>query len=280
MAAIAPQLFEYMDYRLFLRDYYAWKKAKSPLFSYQVFAQKAGFGSKSFLPHVIAGKRDLSRNSVYKICQALGLGEKESSYFEDLVAYNQSPDAKQRSLLLMRLASHKSAERARFIAMNQLEFFSALHHSTVRELVTFYDFGGDFSALGRAVRPPISAREARDSVALLLKLGLIEKDGRLYKQTDAALTTGDHVRSATVHAFHAQNLRMAEAALGEVPAAERDISCVIVGLSSGGFDALKASIRRFRKEVAELAERDGKAERVYHVSFQLFPSSAAPGAAA
>jgi uncharacterized protein (TIGR02147 family) len=58
-----------------------------------------------------------------------------------------------------------------------------------------------------------------------------------------------------------------------VAAAERDISCMIVGLSQDGFDALKAGIRRFRKEVAELADRDADAERVYHVSFQLFPTS-------
>jgi uncharacterized protein (TIGR02147 family) len=262
-----------MEYRAYLRDYYSWKKRCSPVFSYQVFAQKAGFGSKSFLAHVIDGKRDLSRESVSKVARAIEMNEKEMAYFEDLVAYNQSADAKQRSQLLVRLASYKQATRARFIHQNQLEYFKALHHSTIRELVTFFDFDGDYAALGKRLQPPLTAKQARESVALLLKLGLIEKAGGKYRQTDAAVTTGDHVRSAIVHDFHAKNLRLAEAALESVAAAERDISCMIVGLSQDGFDALKAGIRRFRKEVAELADRDADAERVYHVSFQLFPTS-------
>ena len=38
-----PNIFGYLDYRDFLKDYYLEEKAKSPVFSFQYFANKAGF---------------------------------------------------------------------------------------------------------------------------------------------------------------------------------------------------------------------------------------------
>src|SRR6266481_4802373 len=113
MSQPMPVIFDYINYRDFLRDYYLWRKKATPSFSYMLFARKVGFASKSFLPHVIGGKKDLALDSVFQICQGLGLDVKATSYFEDLVVFNQSKDAKKRSHFLGRLASHKKAAKAR-----------------------------------------------------------------------------------------------------------------------------------------------------------------------
>lgn len=262
-----------MDYRVYLREYYAWKKSTVPLFSYQVFASKAGFGSKSFLPHVMSGKRDLSRDSIYKIGQCVGFKGMEMAYFEDLVAFNQSKDLKQRAHFFSRLASHKQATRARHIQENQFEYFSTWYHSTIRELVTYFDFGGDFAALANRVQPRITPKQAKESLALLLKLGLVKKAGSLYQQSHSAITTGDELQSLTVHNFHVQSLRLAEAALDGVDQKDRDISCMVLGLSPGGFEAVKRRLQKVRKELAELANQDTGTERVYHVSLNFFPTT-------
>lgn len=271
-----PVVFNYVDYRLYLKDYYLWRKEQSPGFSYMVFARKVGFGSKSFMPHVIEGQRDLTQDSIFRIGEGLGLDSQSLAYFEDLVAYNQAKDAKQRAYYFMRLASHKKATRANLIMRSQLKYFSNWYNSTVRELVTFLDFKEDYSLLAKAVRPRISAAQAEESVALLLELGLIRKEGALYAQTDNRLTTGDEIRSQTVQKFHAQNLRLAELALGKVDPADRDVSCMIVGVSKDGFDAIKKRIQSFRKELTDIVAADGNSERVYHINFQLFPTSGNP----
>ncbi|MGE0616139.1 MAG: TIGR02147 family protein, partial [Bacteriovoracia bacterium] len=43
-----PNLFEYTDYRKYLEDYYNFKKATDPGFSYRSFAKAAGFTSSNF----------------------------------------------------------------------------------------------------------------------------------------------------------------------------------------------------------------------------------------
>jgi uncharacterized protein (TIGR02147 family) len=60
-----PNIFNYLNYRDFLKDYYEEHKAKSPCFSYKYLANKAGFKSKSFFHEVITGKKNLSKDSMY-----------------------------------------------------------------------------------------------------------------------------------------------------------------------------------------------------------------------
>ncbi|MDB5102509.1 MAG: hypothetical protein JWP91_198 [Fibrobacteres bacterium] len=268
-----PSIFEYINYREFLKDYYQWKKGITPSFSYTVFAKKVGFGAKSFLPHVIEGKRDLSRDSIFRVGEAIGLDADSLSYFEDLVAFNQCKVLKQKAHFFSRLGSHKKAIKAHTFQLAQLEFFSTWYHSTIRELVTLFDFDEDYSILARMVRPRITANQAKQSVNLLLELGMIRKDGSRYAQSNLAVTTGDEVRSLVVQKYHSQNLNLAEVALEKTPSMERDISSLVVGLSKGGFETVKSHIRKFRKELIDIVERDARASRVYHIGFQLFPTS-------
>jgi len=267
------KVFDYLDHREFLKDYYTEQKVLRPSFSFQIFAKKAGFKSKSFLPHVIEGKRDLSPESIFKIATALKLESKSFSYFEDLVRFNQAKTTEQKSHFFFKLSSYKKAAKARFIQETQYEYLSNWYHSTLRELITVVDFKGDYSRLGGMLNPPISAKMARDSVQLITKLGLIKKVGMRYFQTNRAITTGDEVRSLTVEKFHKQNLNLATESLSNVSNQERDISCMIVGLSRSGFDTVKTRIQKFRKEIADIVENDGRAESVYHINFQLFPTS-------
>ena len=53
-----PDLFQYLDYRIFLGDYVEWKLKLNPSFSRRAFSLKY-FGSTGILYSVIGGDRDL-----------------------------------------------------------------------------------------------------------------------------------------------------------------------------------------------------------------------------
>ena len=72
-------VFDYLDHHKFLKDYFEEKKAHCPFFSYKYFAQKAGFSSPNFLKLVIDGKRNLTKDSVFKFCKAMGLNKKDTA---------------------------------------------------------------------------------------------------------------------------------------------------------------------------------------------------------
>lgn len=270
-----PNVFDYLDFRAFLKDFYSAKKGVSPSYSYELMARKAGFKSKGFIHQVIAGKRGLTTDSIFKISKVLGLQGKASNYFEDLVAFNQAKTAGQKLHFFSRMSTYKQAIKARFIQHTQYEYFSSWYHATLRELATIVDFRKDYDRLGSLVFPPITEKQAKEGMDLLMELDLLRHENGAFVQTSRAITTGDEVQSLVVQKFHVQNLALATAALETIPREERDISNMIVGLSKPGFEAVKGKIQRFRKELAELVENDTKAERVYHINFQLFPTSKA-----
>lgn len=268
------QVFDYFDYRKFLKDWFAAKKQEHAQYSFRVMADQCGFKSKSFLAHVMEGKANLSDNSLFSLGRALKLSSKEFSYFASLVRFNQARDQRQREQYFQELLRAGARRKARTMLEHEYEFYSKWYHNTIRELVTMVDFGEDYAALGRMLVPPISAVKARRSVELVLRLGLIEKEGERYRVTDKILQTGDDIRSVAVTSFHRQNLEIAGSALDQYPVDEREISCVVGGMSDECFAQVKTEIQEFRKRIVSIISNDTrKAKRVYHVNFQCFPTA-------
>ncbi len=85
-----PQIFNYLDYRLYLADTYTYYKQTTTYFSYRYFSSKAGINSSSFLKLVIEGKRGLTDETCEKFIHALRLWGKEGDFFRVLVKYNQA----------------------------------------------------------------------------------------------------------------------------------------------------------------------------------------------
>ena len=50
----------YLDYRQYLRDFYAEQKRRNPRYSHRLFALKAGLTSTGFLSETLSGKRQLA----------------------------------------------------------------------------------------------------------------------------------------------------------------------------------------------------------------------------
>ncbi len=179
-----PNIFNYLDYREFLEDFYDEKKSGNPHFSFQVFASQAGFRSKSFIKLVIDGKKNLTAESIERLNKSLKLGDKQFAYFKDLVEFNQATSSQVQNFLMEKLLSYNKRNSARQVLQNQYDFYRNWYHNTIRELVCVVRFGDDFRMLGALVKPSISARKARQSVELLENLGLIrKKDNGLGKRT-------------------------------------------------------------------------------------------------
>jgi uncharacterized protein (TIGR02147 family) len=266
-------IFNFMNYRDYLRAFYHDKKAEDKGFSYQVMAENAGFRSKSFIKLVIDGKKNLAPESLMKLKIVLKLNEKSFSYFRDLVAFNQARSMRERNDNLKRLFSYRKRNPGRLVLHDQYEFYSQWYHNTIRELLPLCDFKEDYGILGKMVDPPISAREARESVRLLLKLKLIIKKGTAYVQASPIITSGDEVKSAAVQNFHVQNLALAAASIDGCPGPRRDLSCLVLGLSEEGIERIKKETREFRKKLLEIARKDKNPACVYHYSTQFFPTS-------
>lgn len=268
---IMKKIFEYSNYREFLRDFYTNKKSEFPAFSFRLFADKAGFKSKSFIQDVINGKKNISEDSAEKLNKVLKLKSEEFQFLLTLIAFNQSKTVSEQNQHLRKIEKIKTEKRLTLLRDSQYCYFEKWYHKAIRELICVEEFDEDYATLAQQLSPPITEEEARSSVALLKELRLIEKKGNQYKQTDVLLTTGNEVASLAVMNFHLDNLDLAKEKINSCPREERDISTLIVGLSEKGFSKYKKEVQKFRKALLAIADEEQDIDRVYHMNFQLYP---------
>jgi uncharacterized protein (TIGR02147 family) len=147
----------------------------------------------------------------------------------------------------------------------------------IREMLSYFPFKGDYSALAKNVRPSISPMEAKKAIELLSRLGLIEKnsDG-LYKKTTASVSAAPLGGSIAITNQALQTMQLARESLDRFPKEQRNISGVAFSVSQETFDRMQEEVRNFRKRILELAQSDLNPDTVYQFNVQLFPLSACP----
>jgi uncharacterized protein (TIGR02147 family) len=264
-------IFTYLDYRRFLHDLYAERKAKSKYFSYRYLAQKTGLKSVGFFTWVLQGKRNLSPRLVLKFAEAFKLNKQETAYFELLVSYNQARSHEEKKHYFDRIASLKRPS-AKVVDTDQYEFYEKWYYSAIREIIGIQPFKDDYVKLARSLTPSISATEARKAVELLEKLGLIIKNEQgLFVRRDSTITTGESWKSLAIAHFQLQTLDLAKQSMDRFSKSERDVSTLTLSCSLETFSAIRERLKGIRQELAEMVKNDPNPECVYQVNLQAFP---------
>lgn len=265
-------IYEYMDYRDFLRDFYTSKKCEHSFYSYRLFSQKAGFKSPNFLKLVIDGKRNLTKESVFKFSRAIGLNRGEAEYFENMVFLNQSRSLEEKNAYLSRLMKFRVKTDPKKIEESEYEYYSRWYNPVIRELVTAVDFRDDYRRLATSVVPAITPAEAQKSVELLLRLQFIIRceDGT-YRKTASVLSTGPQVRSLAIANYHKSMMKLGSESLERFPSPKRNISSLTLSVSETTYESVVARIEQFRKELLDLSESDCDPQKVVQLNLQLFP---------
>jgi len=267
-------VFEYLDYRSYLRDFYRHRKTAEYGFSHRSFSRRAGLRSSNFFKLVMDGERNLTPEMADQFARACGLQDRAADYFSELVAFNQATGAKERNRCQQRLARFKQYREIHRLDVAQTAYHSTWYLPAIRELGAREDFSEDPKWIARLLRPKITPTQAKKAMEILLELGLMErgKDGRL-RPSKPLVTTGAGPLGHHIADYHRTMLQRAAEALENTPREEREISSLTLCVSHDVMLDLKERIREFRRELLQIAELEGKPERVVQINFQLFPLS-------
>lgn len=104
-------VYDYLDYRAFLRDYYTARKGQGRGFSYRQFSRMASLRSPNYLKLVIDGDRNLSAAMAERFAAACGLEGEALTYFVDLVALDQAKTPAERDTCRARLTRSRRSAR-------------------------------------------------------------------------------------------------------------------------------------------------------------------------
>lgn len=267
-------IYNYLDFKAYLKDFYTIKKNGNKNFSYRFIAQKVGFKSAGQFTQILKGQLNLSQKLLPKFSTFLKLSKRETEYFELLVKFNQAKSQTEKSHFYERMISFKEV-KATTLSPDQYKFYQKWYYAAIRDILSIYKFDGNFRKLANLVEPSISTAEAREAIDLLERLSIIQKNkDNTYTVKNKIISSpiGD-VFSTALANYATQMLDRAKYAVNEMPKEERSISWIGASLSKEAFNEVKEEITIFRNKLLAIAEKDNKPERVYHFNIQCFPVS-------
>jgi uncharacterized protein (TIGR02147 family) len=268
---VEPDVLQYTNYRVYLRDYYEFKKKTVPAFSLRFFAEKAGLSSHAHLKLTIDGKRNITKNTVVKLIHGLGLDGQRAAYFESLVFFNQAQTDADKQVYYAQLL--KASPRSKLHKMDAAQFriFREWHHSAILEMVALKDFRPIPDWISKRLGGLITPVQVTESLKLLVELGLLVKTANGYRQRDPLITTDDEVQDLMVKMYHLQMLKLSADMLSALPGPQRDVSALTFSIKREDFPNLKKHLQLMRKELLDFSAKAGEGEDVVQINIQLYP---------
>jgi uncharacterized protein (TIGR02147 family) len=267
-------IYEYLDYRRFLKDRFSALKKDNSQFSYRYFNRRAGIASSGFLKLVMDGKRNLADEGIGKVALGLKLGEKEKKYFRLLVKFNQATSHAEKEDYFQSLCKNKHFLKAKPLAGIQYQIFSHWYSVAILELVRFEtNQKKDLVWLLHHLRPSVGIREVKRAVHELMSLGLISRSRQgSYERKEPVLKTEDQVSHLLVTNYHQQMSEQASQAVLHDDAKHREFSALTIALSREQFDLVKGELQTFREHLHSLLEKKSDAPKslVAQINLQLF----------
>lgn len=266
-------IYEYTDYREYLKDLIRNKKQQQSSYSIRLLSIKSGIKSPGFLSMVLNNKRNITGELAIKIAAALGLGKKEERYFLLMVDYTHTKRLESKHDILQQMLMLARTNSVRNLLPEQFEFYDKWYYSVLRELVEVTEVTDSNSDLiAEMLEPQVKPREVRQALDILTRLGLIHKNGNgQYKRDDTLISCGEDIRSVVIGNYQSTMIELAGEALQKVPREQRDFSTVTLSIDKDAFLHIKDCCNRFRKEVLDIASRVGNPDSIFQINIQCFP---------
>ncbi|SHL06568.1 TIGR02147 family protein [Fibrobacter sp. UWEL] len=263
-------VFEYQDYRACMQDYYEDRKKKSA-FTWRDFSKAAGFASPSYLKLVCDGKSSLSRVGIPKVAAAMGLTGADYDYFVNLVEFGNAKDDKKKTHFFNEMTRIASEQRIRVLNADTFAYYDSAVNSIVRELAPLMK-GALPNEISKQIKHSFSAQHVRESLAFLVKAGLLREVGvNAYEQTDKAITGSGEAIPLAIRSMNRQMIDLARESLDIVDSNERNVSGVTMGVNADTFKQISDELNACRKKIIAIANKCDNIDQVYRLNLQLFP---------
>ena len=278
---VFPVLSEYMDFRLFLADFYHYKKesTKNLLrpYNYGIFSAAANIKSPNYLKMIIEGKRNLSPDMILKFARACGLNKAQSDEFKLLVNFNQSEDPADRNYALKKLSEYRVEKKLKDGELDR-KVFEKIPNWIGWIIYALVDQAGtqfEPNELKTLLRGKASENEITAALDSLVASGELVKDpmtGQISK--GQAKEAPEEIPSALIRKLQMQLMYLGLESLYQDDPAAREFGSLTMALSEKEFEDIKFKLRQMRKTLHKensIARINSKGDRVYQLNLQLFP---------
>ena len=263
---------EYQDYHAFLSDYYEERKRTSA-FSWREFAKIAGFVSPSYLKDVCCGKSNLSKVTMGRVAEAIGLVGHQVDYFEAMVQFGNAKTDDAKKKFLEQMNSIAFDHKVRIVDKDAFEYYDSWKNPVVRELAPLMP-GAMPGEIAKMCTQEISALEVRKSLAFLERAGFLKQVGEnIYVQTEKSVEGSKEGLPLAIRSMHREMGTLAVDSLDRFTADVRNVMGITMGINRETYDRIVHELEECRKKITAIAEECCDIRQVYRLNLQLFPLS-------
>jgi uncharacterized protein (TIGR02147 family) len=268
-----PEIIDYAEYRLYLKDRYKAMKERDAKFSHRYINAKTGAKSTGWISDILAGRQRLRIDQVRLVATAFKMNVREKEFLSILVEMEKASSPEQRVSAMEKWLALKGPKEE-MVDKDRFAFFDHWYHMVLREVLSILPFSGDYAVLGAALSPPISASQAKKAVDLMQRLGLILPQIWNRRMADMPVLIKMPGGEATQwNRILKDMMKLAPVALDKHSKEERNFSALTLTLSPDGLKKAGEEIALLRKRLLLIVDKDRKQNRVYQCLFQLFPVS-------
>lgn len=267
-------IYEYDDFRLYLKDRYDEKCREVPGYSYRKFAADAELTNPGFLNDVIKGRRKLSRDATEKMIAVFSLSEIEADFFRLLVSYRQSKNSEEQQQLYKKIVFRRNRSSFTRVDPKRSKYYQDFRYPLIRTALMSMPFSGDYEALGHFTVPQIPATQVKKYVRDLCDWGMVkqESDG-MYIVIDKTVEPPEKMRDL-VKQIHREWITQTLEPLMKLTPEKRHISSMLLSVSEATKRKITEKIETFRHEVWKIVNEDeNEADSVMLLNIQYIPKS-------
>lgn len=258
-------IYNFGDYREFLKDRYKQLKETDPVFSFRNFSKQAGFGSPNYLKLVMDGKRNLSADAIGKFAKGLRLDSHESEFFKYMVECNQCDSTAKQKVYEAKLMYLRELFKVKSLIPELYDYYHEWYHSAIRETVKKGKVKNDPAAIAKSLVPNINEEEAKKSIELLTALKFVEVNAEGWLEAKESGCAFDAETSALSQKIHYEQMaELAAQSLYTQGPETQDFESVTVSLPIEKVAELKSKIQALIQ--AAVKEHSNNPD---HAMFQL-----------
>jgi uncharacterized protein (TIGR02147 family) len=263
-------LFEYIDYRQFLREFYEDRKREQPLYSFQMMGNRLDM-DPSYVAKVLAGQRHLPAAKIEAAARVCGLSGRAAEYFECMVGFCRARSASDARVFQARMDRIRGVESTALSSM-QARFYSSWTFTAIRALLGLRDWREEYDEMARRLDPPARPEEVEQAVAFLLEHRLIRRDSEgVLHPTDRHIRPGTKVDRDAIRGFQKQMLELGKRSIDEHPPLVRDVSTLTMAIRSDSLADIGQLIEDCREAIRQRIDQDSDPDCIYQFNFQAFP---------
>lgn len=264
-------IFNYSDYREFLRDFFDMKKRVNPSWSYGLWSSKLGLNSISSITMVINGQRHAGKKIQKSLITFFKFDEKEAYYFEELIKISKS-SKNDPNLTILMLEQNSELKELREKNTESVDLFFNWKAHCVKELTQLRDFFPSGSWIEKRTNGLIKKDEGKELLDELLKAKFLERsylNGNEIIAPSSTIIPTKEVTKESAHSYHKGLMENSFEAIKK-DKNKRSLHATTLSLSTENIQKAKDIIREFQIEFSEQIE-SSDADEVYQLNIQFFP---------